>query len=197
MCRLLRSLLVSLAVTDGVIPYPSRMCQHYSQPWENHLLSHQLEQCIDSQSYRPMTYCLHNHVTYIQGAKSVFQLCPQLPLPFCHQRIKTPGSIPTPWCYHHASVPPSIPKCHVDVTAHNRCLSAKEMEKTYWTGAIMQTNKIKDQLCPPKSGSACWQHDSGYRVNSPLDPCLYQVLKKCIAFLITPTPSWPGVAWFA
>ena len=55
MCRLLCSLLVSLAVTDGAIPYPSCTCQHYSLPLENHLLNHQLEQCIDSQSYRPIT----------------------------------------------------------------------------------------------------------------------------------------------
>ena len=67
MCRLLCSLLVSLAVTDGAIPYPSRTCQHYSQPLENRLLNHQLEQCIDSQSYRLITYCLHNHAMYIQG----------------------------------------------------------------------------------------------------------------------------------
>ena len=129
MCRLLYRLLVSLSETDGVIPYPSRMCQHYSQPWENRLLSHQLEQCIDSQSYRPMTYCLHNHVTYIQGAKSVFQLCPQLPLPVPHQKIQNPGGIPTPWHCHHAPEPLSTPKCHADVTTQNRCLSVKQMER--------------------------------------------------------------------
>ena len=33
-----------------------------------------------------------------------------------------------------------------------------------------------DQLCPKKSGSACWQYDPGYRVNFPLDPHVYQVL---------------------
>ena len=63
MGRLLCSLLMSLAVTDGAVPYPSCTCQHHSQPLENH----QLEQCIDSQSYRPITYCLHNHAMYIQG----------------------------------------------------------------------------------------------------------------------------------
>jgi len=67
MCRLLCSLLVSLAVTGGAVPYPSRSCQHYSQPLENHLLNHQLEQCIDSQSYRVIIYCLHSHAMYIQG----------------------------------------------------------------------------------------------------------------------------------
>ena len=40
MCRLLSSLLVSLAVTDGAAPYPSCTCQHYTQPLENHLLNH-------------------------------------------------------------------------------------------------------------------------------------------------------------
>ena len=48
--------------------------------------------------------------------------------------------------------------------------------KTYWTGTIMQTNKIMNQLCPKISGSACWQYNPGCRVNSPLDPHLYQVL---------------------
>ena len=88
----------------------------------------------------------------------------------------SPGGILTPWHCHHAPIPLSTPKCHTDVTTQNRCLSAKYMEKTYWTGTIMQTNEIMDQLCPKKSGSACWQYDPGYRVNSPLDPCLYQFL---------------------
>ena len=110
------------------------------------------------------------------GAKNVFQLCPPLLLPFTHQRIQTPGSILTPWHCHHAPGPLSTPKCHTDVTTQNRCLSAKYMEKTYWTGTIMQTNEIMDQLCPKKSGSTCWQYNPGYRVNSPLDPCLHQVL---------------------
>ena len=102
---------------------------------EKLLLNHQLEQCIESQPYRPTTYSFHNHVMYIQGPgcqkkkKIVFKLCPPLLLPFTHQRIQTPGSIPTPWHYHHAPGPPSTPKCHTDVTIQNRCLSAKYMEK--------------------------------------------------------------------
>ena len=60
MCRLLCSLLMSLAVTDGAFPYLSCTCQHYSQPLENRLLNHQLKQCTDSQSHRLITYCLHN-----------------------------------------------------------------------------------------------------------------------------------------
>ena len=159
MCRLLCRLSVSLAVTDGAVPYPSCTCQQYSQPLENRLLNHQLEQCIDSQSYRPTPTasitmrCISRGL----GAKNVFQLCPPLLLPFTHQRIQTPGSILTPWHCHHAPGPLSTPKCHTDVTTQNRCLSAKYMEKTYWTGTIMQTNEIMDQLCPKKSGSACWQ----------------------------------------
>ena len=166
MCRLLRSLLVSLAVTDGVIPYPSRMCQHYSQPWENRLLSHQLEQCIDSQSYRLITRCLHDHVLYVQGPgrRRCFQPRPPLPLPFPHQRIQTPGGIPTPWYRHHAPAPPSTPKCHADVTTQNRYLSAK------WKNLLDRdnnTNKITDQLCPKKSGSACWQRDQVAEFTAP------------------------------
>ena len=34
---------------------------------EKLLLNHQLEQCIESQPYRPTTYSFHNHVMYIQG----------------------------------------------------------------------------------------------------------------------------------
>ena len=126
-CRLLCSLLVSLAVTDGAVPYPSYTCQHYSQPLENRLFNHQLEQCIHSLSYRRITYCLSDQVMYIQGpgAKNVSQLCPPLLLPFPNQRIQTPGGIPTPWHCHHAPGPPSTPKCHVDVTIQNSCLSAK------------------------------------------------------------------------
>ena len=51
----------------GAVPYPSCTCQHYSQPLENRLLTQQLEQCIDSQSYRPITHCLHDHALYVQG----------------------------------------------------------------------------------------------------------------------------------
>ena len=80
------------------------------------------------------------------GAKNVFQLCPPLLLPFTHQRIQTPGSIPTPWHCHHALGPPSTPKCQADVTTQNRCLVCQIHGKTYWTGTIMQTNEITDQL---------------------------------------------------
>ena len=126
-CRLLCRLLVPLALTDGAIPYPSCTCQRYSQPWENHLLNHQLEQCIDSQSYRLITHCLHNHAMYIQGpgGQNVFQSCPLLLLPVPHQRIQTPGGIPMPWHCHHAPVPLSTPKCHAHATNQSRCLSAE------------------------------------------------------------------------
>ena len=130
-CRLLRRLLVSLAVTDGAFAYPSCTCQRYSQPLENHLLSHQLEQCIDSQSYRLITYCLYNRrcISRGLGAKDVSQLFPRLPLPLPHQKIQNPGGIPTPWHCHHAPEPLSTPKCHADVTTQNRCLSVKQMER--------------------------------------------------------------------
>ena len=127
MCGLLRRLLVSLAVTDGVVPCPSCTCQRYSQPLENHLLNHQLEQCIDSQCYRPVTYCLHNMrcISRGLGAKNDFQLFPPLRLPLPDQKIQTLRGIPTPWHCHHAPVPLSTLKCHTDVTTQNRCLSVK------------------------------------------------------------------------
>ena len=126
MCRLLCRLLVSL-VTDGAVPYPSGTCQHYSQLLENRLLNHQLEQCINSQSYRLITYCLHNHAMYIQGpgCPNVFLLCLPMLLPSPDQRIQTPGGILTQWHCHHAPVPLSTPKCHADITIQNRYLSAK------------------------------------------------------------------------
>ena len=69
--------------------------------------------------------------------------------------------------------------------------------KTYWTRTIIQTNKITDQLCLKKSGSASWQSDPGYRVNSPLDPRLYQVLSATHHLLNDTNPRWPGIAGFA
>ena len=100
MCRLLYRLLVSLAVTDGDVPYPSCTCQHYSQPLENRLLNHQQEQCIDSQSYRPITYCLHNHAMYIQGTGC--QKCfPKMYAPCCRYISPTRGSEPRVVSRHH------------------------------------------------------------------------------------------------
>ena len=198
MCRLLCSLLVSLAVTDGAVPYPSCTCQRYSQPLENHLLNHQLEQCIDSQSYRLITHCLHNHAMYIQGpgGQNVFQSCPLLLLPVPHQRIQTPGGIPMPWHCHHAPVPPSTPNAMQRLQPRTGvCLP--NTWKAYLTGTVMQTSEIMDQLCPKKSGSACWEHDPGYRVNSPLHFIYTRFSVQLITFLMTPTPSWLGIAGFA
>ena len=96
MCGLLRRLLVSLAVTDGVVPCPSCTCQRYSQPLENHLLNHQLEQCIDSQSYRLITYCLHNHAMYIQGpgCQKCFPVIPPAAATFPPPEDPNPGQCP-------------------------------------------------------------------------------------------------------
>ena len=149
MGRLLCSLLMSLAVTDGAVPYPSCTCQHYRQPLENRLLNHQLKQCIDSQSHRLITYCLHNHAMFIQGpgAKNVFQLCHR-----CCYLSPTRGSKPWVvfWHYGIATMPPHL---HLPPNAtkmlHTEQLSVSQINgKTYWTGTIMQTNEITDQLCP-------------------------------------------------
>ena len=129
MCRLLCSLLMSLAVTDGAVPHLSCTCQHYSQPLENRLLNHQQEQCIDSQSYRPITYCLHNHAMYIQGTGC--QKCfPKMYAPCCCYISPTRGSKPLVVSQHHgiAIMPLCLrppPKCHTDATTQNRCLSVK------------------------------------------------------------------------
>ena len=192
MCRLLCSLLMSLAVIDGAVPHLSCTCQHYSQPLENRLLNHQLKQCIDSQSHRLITYCLHNHVMYMgPGTKNVFRLCSRLLLPFPHQRIQTLGGIPTPWHCHHAPAPPSTPKCY-----NSEQVSVCQIHgKTYWTGTIIQTNEITEQFCPYKSASACWQYDASYRANSPLDPCLYQVLNATHHLLNDTNPQLARDCW--
>ena len=199
MCRLLCSLLVSLAVTGGAVPYPSCIYQHYSQPLENHLLNHQLEQCIDSQSYRVIIYCLHNHAMYIQGpgCQKCFPVMPLAATTF------PPPEYPNPRQYPDTMALPSCPYASVYLQMPRRCYNPEQESvyqtngKTYWTGTIIQTNKITDQLCLKKSGSASWQSDPGYRVNSPLDPHLYQVLNATHHLLNDTNPRWPGIAGFA
>ena len=87
-------------------------------------------------------------------------------------RGQCPNTMALPSC-PCASVYPQMPcRCYIPEQ-----LSVCQINgKTCWTGTIIQTNKITDQLCPKISGSASWQSDPGYRVNSPLDPHLYQVL---------------------
>ena len=115
MCRLLCSLLVSPAVTDGAIPYPSCTCQHYSQPLENLLLNHQLELCIDSQSYRPTTYHLHNHAMHIQGPRchKCFPVMPPtattFPPPGGPNPERFPNTMALPSC-PCASIYPQMPR---------------------------------------------------------------------------------------
>ena len=48
---------------------------------------------------------------------------------------------------------------------------------------------------PPKSASAYWQYDAGYRVNSPLGPCLYQVLNAIHHLLNDTNPQLAGDCW--
>ena len=52
-----------------------------------------------------------------------------------------------------------------------------------------------DQLYPKISGSACWQHDPGYRVNSPLNPHLYQVLSATHHLLDDTNPQLASDCW--
>ena len=147
MCRLLCSLLVSLAITDGAVPYLSCTCQHYSQPLENRLLNHQLKQCIDSQSHRLITYCLHNMwciwalvPKMFSGYATAAATFPPLedPNPRWH-----PDTMALPSC-PCASIYPQMLQLRTGV-----CLPKNG--KTYWTGTIMQTNEIMDQLGPKKN----------------------------------------------
>ena len=140
--------LVSLAVKDGAIPYPSCTCKHYSQPLENH----QLEQCIDSQSYRPITYCLHNHVMYIQGPGC--QKC--FPVVPATASNSPPSEDPNPGWYPDTMTLPSCPCSFIYPLMPHRCYNPEQVSvcqmngKTYWTGTIMQTNEITDQFCLKK-----------------------------------------------
>ena len=155
MCRLLYRLLVSLSETDGVIPYPSYTCQHYSQHLENHLLNHQIERCIDSQSYRSITYCLYNHAMYIQGPGCQKYFSVMLPA----ATTFLPPEDPKPRRYSNTMALPSCPCASMYPQMPCRCYNLEQVsvfqinekkKKDYWTGTIMQTNEIMDQLGPKK-----------------------------------------------
>ena len=141
--------LVSPAKTD-VVPYPSYTCQHYSQPWENRLPKHQLEQCIDSQSYRSITYSLYNHAIYIQGpgCQKYFSVMPPAATTFL------PPEDPKPRWYSNSMALPSCPYASMYPQMPCRCYNLEQVSvcqinrKTSWIGTIMQTNEIMDQLGP-------------------------------------------------
>ena len=97
-------------------------------PWKNPLLNHQLEQCMDSLSYWPITFCLHNHAMYIQGpgCQKRFPALPHCRYLSPLQRIQTAVYPLTPWPCHLTPAPLSTPKCHVDVTTRTAvCLPNK------------------------------------------------------------------------
>ena len=134
---------------------------------------------------------------YIQGpgCQKCFPVMPPAAATFPHQRIQTPGRIPTPWYCHRASVPLSTPNA-TQMLQPEQVSVCQINGKTYWTGTVMQTNEITDQLCPKKSGSACRQCDPGYRVNSPLDPHLYQALNTTHRLLNDTNPQLARDCWF-
>ena len=130
--------------------------------------------------------------------KIVFKLCPPWLLHFPHQRIQTHTHSEnlTLWHCHNAPTPPSTPKCHTDCYNPEQVSVWQINGKTYGTGTIKQTSEIRDQLCHKKSVSACWQYDPGYRVNSPLDPCLYQFLNATHHLLNDTDPQLARGCWF-
>ena len=113
-----------------------------------------------------------------------------------------PPEDPNPRQYPNTMALPSCPWASVYPQMPHRCYNPKQVSvcqihgKTYWKGTIMHTNEITDQLCPKKSGSACWQYDPGYRVNSPLDPHLYQVLNTTHHLLNDTNPQLARNCWF-
>ena len=117
-----------------------------------------------------------------------------------------PATFPPPegticgW-YPNTIALPSCPRASIYSQMTHRCYNPEQVSvcqingKTYWTGTIMQTNEITDQLCPKKSGFSCWQYDPGYRVKSPLDPHLYQVLNATHCLLNDTKPQLARDCW--
>ena len=140
MWRLLCSLSVSLAVTDGVVPYPLCTCQHYSQPLENCLLNHQLEQCIDSQSYRPITYCLHIYAIYIQGPRcqNCFLVMPPAASSF------PPPEDPNPGRYPDTMALPPCPCTSVCPQMPHRCYNPEQLSNK-WKNLLDRDNNADKQ----------------------------------------------------
>ena len=164
---------------------------------ENCLFNHQLKQCVDSQSYRLATYCLHNHVMYVQGpgGQKCFLVTPPAAATF------PPPEDPNPGQYPDTMALPSCPWASIYPQMPGRCYNPEQVSvcqihgKTYWTGTIMQRKEITDQLCPKKSGSTCWQYNPGYRVNSPLDLSLYLVLNTTHHLLNDTNPQLAKDCW--
>ena len=112
-----------------------------------------------------------------------------------------PPEDPNPGQYPDTMPLPSCPCASVYPQMPRRCYNPEQVSvcqvngETYKKGTIIQTNKIMDQLCPKKSGSACWQYDPGYRVNSPLDPHLYRVLNATLHHLNHTNPQLARDCW--
>ena len=119
-------------------------------PWKNPLLNHQLEQCTDSLSYRPIIFCLHNHAMYIQSPGC------QKWSPALSPTAATfpPPEDPNPGWHPDTMALPSRPCASVYPQMPCRCYNPEQLSvcqingKTYWTGIVMQTNEIMDQFCP-------------------------------------------------
>jgi len=130
------------------------------------------------------------------GAKNVFQKC----MPPA-AAIFPPPEDPNPGWYLDTMALPSWPCASVHPQMPRRCYNPEQVSvcqingKTYWTGTIMQTNEITDQLCPKKIRLCqiiychIWQYNPGYRVYSPLDPRLYQVLNATHRLLNDTNPQ--------
>ena len=106
-----------------------------------------------------------------------------------------PPEDPNPGQYPDTMTLPSCPCSSIYPQMPHRRYKPEQVSvcqmngKTYWTGTIMQTNEITDQFCLKKSDSACWQYDPGYRVNSPLDAHVYQVLNTSHRLLNDTNPQ--------
>ena len=90
-----------------------------------------------------------------------------------------------------ASIYPQVPRRFYNPEPVSVC---QINGKTYRTGTVIQANEIIDQFCPKKSGSY-WQYDPGYKVNSPLDLHLHQVLNATHCLLNDTSPQLARDYW--
>ena len=119
--------------------------------------------------------------------------------PRCCYVSPTKGSKPWVVFWHHdiATMPPHLhlPPNAKQMLQHRTavCLPNK------WKNLLDRDNNADKwnhgPTLPQKSASAYWQYDAGYRVNSPLGPCLYQVLNAIHHLLNDTNPQLAGDCW--
>ena len=116
--------------------------------WKNHLLNHQIEQCIDSQSYRSITYCLHNHEMYIQGPGCQKYFSVMLPA----ATTFLPPEDPKPRQYSNTMALPSCPCASMYPQMPCKCYNLEQV-------SVFQIN-VKKKKKTTGQGQQCRQTKS-------------------------------------